>query len=225
LVGLGLGRLRTPLAFHLHISPLTSSGRRNRASWASQPEKRSRLHYATARGQTTKFREHVVALDQKQNFYCLTLILLTWNIWWVSNNASRWQMGFNRVFKGLSPISCFKVWNTGNADIYVGHFRSSAHCMFSDLKINLFYKIHLQAFNVISIVLYHSVPTFGKVLYSCPPSLLMRLITQATSSDTSSMLLKHFPRRGFFNFRNKSKSGGLRSCPRSRERLPIYHSY
>jgi hypothetical protein len=35
------------------------------------------------------------------------------------------------------------------------------------LKMNLFYKIHLQAFNVISIVLYHSCPTFGKVLYSC----------------------------------------------------------
>jgi hypothetical protein len=33
--------------------------------------------------------------------------------------------------------------------------------------MNLFYKIHLQAFNVISIVLYHSGPTFGKVLYSC----------------------------------------------------------
>ena len=25
----------------------------------------------------------------------LTLILLTWRIWWAPNNASRWQMGFN----------------------------------------------------------------------------------------------------------------------------------
>jgi hypothetical protein len=33
--------------------------------------------------------------------------------------------------------------------------------------MNLFYKIHLQAFNVISILLYHGGPTFGKVLYSC----------------------------------------------------------
>jgi len=31
----------------------------------------------------------------------LTLILLTWRIWWASNNASRRQMGFNSVFKGL----------------------------------------------------------------------------------------------------------------------------
>jgi hypothetical protein len=38
----------------------------------------------------------------------------------------------------------------------------------------------------------------------------MRLISQVTSSDTSSMLLKRFPRGGFFNFGNKSKSGGLR---------------
>jgi len=25
----------------------------------------------------------------------VTLILLTWRIWWAPNNASRWQMGFN----------------------------------------------------------------------------------------------------------------------------------
>ena len=31
----------------------------------------------------------------------LTLTLLTWRIWWAPNNASRWQMGFNSVFKGL----------------------------------------------------------------------------------------------------------------------------
>jgi hypothetical protein len=41
------------------------------------------------------------------------------------------------------------------------------------------------------------------------PSLLMRPITQVTSLDTSSMLRKRFPRSGFFNFGNKSKSGEL----------------
>jgi hypothetical protein len=30
-----------------------------------------------------------------------TLILLTWRIWWASNNSSRWQIGFNSAFKGL----------------------------------------------------------------------------------------------------------------------------
>jgi len=39
----------------------------------------------------------------------------------------------------------------------------------------------------------------------------MRLITRATSLDTSSMFLKRFPRSGFFNFGNSSKDGGLMS--------------
>ena len=34
----------------------------------------------------------------------LTLILLTWRIWWDPNNASKWQMGFNSAFKGLSLV-------------------------------------------------------------------------------------------------------------------------
>jgi len=34
----------------------------------------------------------------------LTLILLTWRIWWAPNNASRWQMGFSLEFKGLNYI-------------------------------------------------------------------------------------------------------------------------
>ena len=54
---------------------------------------------------------------------------------------------------------------------YIIHIRGSFQnfCtlyVFSS-KMNSFYKIHLQAFSVISIVLYHSGPTFGKVLYSC----------------------------------------------------------
>ena len=34
----------------------------------------------------------------------LTLILLTWKKWRAPNNASKWQMGFNSVFKGLNSI-------------------------------------------------------------------------------------------------------------------------
>jgi hypothetical protein len=33
--------------------------------------------------------------------WCLTLILLTWWIWWAPTNASKWQMKFNSAFKGL----------------------------------------------------------------------------------------------------------------------------
>ena len=32
----------------------------------------------------------------------LTLILLTWRIWWAPRNASKCQMGFNSAFKGLT---------------------------------------------------------------------------------------------------------------------------
>ena len=39
--------------------------------------------------------------------------------------------------------------------------------------MNLLYKIHLQAFNVISIVRYHSGPTFGQVLNSCQDALVV----------------------------------------------------
>ena len=37
----------------------------------------------------------------------LTLMLLTWRIWWALNNASRWQMGFNLAFKGLKWATQF----------------------------------------------------------------------------------------------------------------------
>jgi len=36
--------------------------------------------------------------------HLLILSLLTWSIWWAPNNVSRWQMGFNSAFKGLSEL-------------------------------------------------------------------------------------------------------------------------
>ena len=53
------------------------------------------------------------------------------------------------------------------------------------LKMNLFYKIHLQAFNVISIVLYHSGPPFGQVLYSCQDAFVV------DASDYSGHIIRH----------------------------------
>jgi hypothetical protein len=55
----------------------------------------------------------------------------------------------------------------------------------SSLKIYLFYKIHLQAFNVISTVLYYSGPTFGQVLYSCHDAFIVG------ASDYSGHLIRH----------------------------------
>jgi len=52
-----------------------------------------------------KVHIHVVqyVMSCKQSALSLTLILLTWRIWW-SNNASKWRMGFNSAFKGLKYI-------------------------------------------------------------------------------------------------------------------------
>ena len=43
----------------------------------------------------------------------LTLILLTWTIWRAPTNASKWRMGFNSAFKGLTPT----VTNNKMADV------------------------------------------------------------------------------------------------------------
>jgi hypothetical protein len=67
--------------------------------------------------------------------------------------------------------------------------------------MNFFYKIHLQAFNVISIVLYRSGPMFGQVLYSCLDAFVV------DESDYSGHLIRHllnaseaFPTEWFLQF-------------------------
>jgi hypothetical protein len=67
--------------------------------------------------------------------------------------------------------------------------------------MNLFHKIHLQAFNVISVVLYHSGPTFGHVLYSCLDAFVV------DASDYSGHLIRQhlnvseaFPTEWFLQF-------------------------
>jgi hypothetical protein len=90
----------------------------------------------------------------------------------------------------------------------VGHFQKFCTRYIFYLKMNFFYKIHLQAFNVISIVLYHSGPTFWQVFYSC----LNDFVVDA--SDYSGHLIRHllnaseaFHTEWFL--RNKWKSGWL----------------
>jgi len=38
------------------------------------------------------------------NTLVLTLILLTWRIWWAPNNASTWQMVLNSALKVLNLV-------------------------------------------------------------------------------------------------------------------------
>jgi hypothetical protein len=72
--------------------------------------------------------------------------------------------------------------------------------------MKVFYKIHLQAFNVISVVLYHSGPTSGQVLYSCQDAFVV------DASDYSSHRIRHllnasepFPTEWFNQFWEKVK--------------------
>jgi hypothetical protein len=50
--------------------------------------------------QTVDMTKVIVAFRNYANAP-LTLILLTWRIWWAPNNDSKWQMGFNSVFNVL----------------------------------------------------------------------------------------------------------------------------
>jgi hypothetical protein len=76
--------------------------------------------------------------------------------------------------------------NTGcGAAILRGSFQKFCTQYVFSLKMNLLYKIHVQAFNVISIVLYHSGPAFGKVLYSCLDAFVV------DASDYSGHLIRH----------------------------------
>ena len=51
----------------------------------------------------------------------LTLILLTWTKWWAPASASKWRMGFNSAFKGLTPyLLAKKLWR-----IFLSAFRNT----------------------------------------------------------------------------------------------------
>ena len=50
-------------------------------------------------------------------FKGLTLILLTWTIWRIPTNASKWQMGFNSAFKGLNVDDDNEDGNKNNIKI------------------------------------------------------------------------------------------------------------
>jgi hypothetical protein len=92
--------------------------------------------------------------------------------------------------------------------------------------MNLFYKVHLQAFNVISIVLYRRGPTFGQVLYSCQDAFVV------DASDYSGHLIRHlnaseaFPTEWFFSMWGISQSlvGSCQDCTAGGE-APATHTF
>jgi len=82
-----------------------------------------------------------------------------------------------------------------------GSFQKFCTLYVFSLKMNLFYKIHLQAFSVISIVLYHRGPMFGHILYFCQDAFIV------DASDYPGHLVRHllsafeaFPMEWFLQF-------------------------
>jgi len=81
------------------------------------------------------------------------------------------------------------------------------HTLCFHFKNEFILQIHLQAFNVISIMLYHRGPTFGQVLYSCQDTFVV------DASDYSGHLIIHllkaseaFPMEWFLQFWEEVKS-------------------
>jgi len=94
--------------------------------------------------------------------------------------------------------------------------------------MNLFYKIHLQAFIVISIVLYHSGPTIGQVLYSCQDAFVI------DASDYLGHLIRHllnaseaFPMEWFLQFWEQVEGwwAHVRTAWQVVKHLPSSHPY
>ena len=105
-----------------------------------------------------------------------------------------------------------------------GPFQKFCTLYVFSLKMNLFYKIQLQAFSVISIVLYHSGPTFGQVLYCCQDAFVV------DASDYSGHLIRHllnaseaFPTEWFLQFWEQVKGwwAHVRTVRRVGKHLPF----
>ena len=104
-----------------------------------------------------------------------------------------------------------------------GSFQNFCTLYIFSLKMNLFYKIHLQAFNVISIVLYHSGQTFGQVLHSCQDAFVVDM------SDYLRHIIRHllsaseaFPTERLFQFWEQVKGwwAHVRTVRRVGKHLP-----
>ena len=91
----------------------------------------------------------------------LTLILLTWRIWWAPNNASKWQMGFNSAFKGLNQSGLrvktrYTRWCLSNVYWIVHHCNSWGMKNQLDVTCYLFNLLRAQHVSDINISIFRS---------------------------------------------------------------------
>ena len=76
----------------------------------------------------------ILIAPNQSDFKKLTLILLTWRIWWAPNNASRWQMGFNWVLKGLMSRHVPSTLNESVTKYEGWNFNSGNYLFTTDTK-------------------------------------------------------------------------------------------
>jgi hypothetical protein len=96
-----------------------------------------------------------------------------------------WKLKSTNAHTQVVYCSLSFHWLQERVSVLRGSFQKCCTLYVFSLKMNLFYKIHLQAFSIISIVLYHSGPTLGKVLYSCLDAFVV------DASDQSDHLIRH----------------------------------
>jgi len=91
----------------------------------------------------------------------LTLILLTWRIWWVPNNTSRWQMGFNSAFKGLIGGGRSVQSTTGSRGVRISGSNASnaGYIMFWGKVQDYWLPTPLACFLFTSLPVRHRVPS------------------------------------------------------------------
>jgi len=93
---------------------------------------------------------HVHNVTMAVDWGSLTLILLTWRIWWASNNASRWQMGLNWAFN---------VLKVGKVTKWLGHTPIDVLTEIPDMKLTFIHSIgmcRMRRFLAVLRSFYHS---------------------------------------------------------------------
>jgi len=127
----------------------------------------------------------------------LTFILLKWRIWWASNNASRRQMGFSSVFKGLMFWLFSIFWHPS---IHVGHwltqglsFVMSYYWWFTCLPSGSRSRLHthwivFQHICLLVMILFHDLSCFLRAWNS---SVFMAIIQYKPTKCTFPKLIIH----------------------------------
>ena len=94
----------------------------------------------------------------------LNLILLTWRIWRVLNNASKWQIGFNSAFKGLrmgyaqTVFSLYAfVMRTGTTSKFERTHRPYAYIRYTILSLSRVYQFYGAVVFSLRFSLHHAV--------------------------------------------------------------------